>query len=360
MRKFMTICVAVVLCLAALTVFASAANTNCVATGTANHDWTAWKTVQLNSDGSGLKERSCACGRVETEVIEAPHKHSIAHVPATEACHVPGTAEFWYCTDPECEIVFADEALTQVTNRKNLAIEPDCALAYVPATEACHVAGSAEYWYCPECDAVYADAEGTQLTNRKNLAIEPVCALAHVPAAEACHVAGSAEYWYCVKCEAVYADAAGTQLTNRKNLATEAVIELVHHEAIAPCHANGYLEYWYCPKCDNYFADAAATQQTNIKNLTVEGDLSKLEYHAAVAATATANGMQEYWYCAGCDCFFTDAEGKYNIAYLSLTIPATGEVVAPDTGDNAIFFIVALVAVATLGVAAVSFKKREN
>ena len=48
MRKFMTICVAVVLCLAALTVFASAANTNCVATGTANHDWTAWKTVQLN------------------------------------------------------------------------------------------------------------------------------------------------------------------------------------------------------------------------------------------------------------------------------------------------------------------------
>ena len=260
MRKFMTICVAVVLCLAALTVFASAAKTNCVATGTANHDWTAWKTVQLNSDGSGLKERSCACGRVETEVIEAPHKHSIAHVPATEACHV----------------------------------------------------------------------------------------------------AGSAEYWYCVKCEAVYADAAGTQLTNRKNLATEAVIELVHHEAIAPCHANGYLEYWYCPKCDNYFADAAATQQTNIKNLTVEGDLSKLEYHAAVAATATANGMQEYWYCAGCDCFFTDAEGKYNIAYLSLTIPATGEVVAPDTGDNAIFFIVALVAVATLGVAAVSFKKREN
>ena len=45
---------------------------------------------------------------------------------------------------------------------------------------------------------------------------------------------------------------------------------------------------------------------------------------------------------------------------LVLTIPATGEVVAPDTGDNAIFFIVALVAVATLGVAAVSFKKREN
>jgi hypothetical protein len=84
--------------------------------------------------------------------------------------------------------------------------------------------------------------------------------------------------------------------------------------------------------------------------------------------------MNEYWYCAGCDCFFTDAEGKQIIAYLSLTIPATGEVTEPTTpdtpatpdepaaptGDSAIFFIVAVVAVATLGVATVSFKKREN
>ncbi len=312
MRKFMTIFVAVVLCFAALTVFASAKNTDCTATSTGIHDWSAWKTAKVLEDGTIVKERTCACGRVENEEIAPPHKHSIAYVPAIEACHVPGSAEYWYCTDPTCEIVFADEALTQVTNRKNLATEPVCELSYVPA-------------------------------------------------AEACHVAGTAEYWYCAKCEAVYADAAGTQLTNRKNLATEAVVELVHHEAVAACHANGYLEYWYCPKCDNYFADAAATQQTNIKNLTVEGDLSKLEYHAAVAPTATENGMQEYWYCAGCDCFFTDAEGKYNIAYLSLTIPATGETpVNPETGDNAIFFVVALVAVSALGVAAVSFKKREN
>ena len=90
-----------------------------------------------------------------------------------------------------------------------------------------------------------------------------------------------------------------------------------------------------------------------------EGTKAVLE--AIVEATATENGMNEYWYCAGCDCFFTDAEGKYNIAYLSLTIPATGETpVNPETGDNAIFFVVALVAVSALGVAAVSFKKREN
>jgi len=463
MRKFTTIFVAVVLCLAALAVCASAAEwTDCPLNGDGQHDWTAWRTV----DNTGLQKRTCACGAEDTRMPEPEHVHNIAYVPAAEACHVEGTAEYWYCTDPTCEAVYADEALTQLTNRKNLAIAPDAELAYVPAAEACHVAGTAEYWYCPECDAVYADAEGTQLTNRKNLEIPADCELAYVPAAEACHVAGISEYWYCPECDAVYADAEGTQLTNRKNLEIPADTELVHHEAIAPCHANGYLEYWYCPDCDAYFADAEGKQLTNIKNLTVEGDLSKLvytakveptatengmneywycagcdcyftdaegkmniaylsltipatgeaehvhtlehfaevpachnngmaehwycagcdcyftdaegkyniarlslttlgdlsklEYHAAVEATATENGMKEYWYCAGCDCFFTDAEGKYNIAYLSLTIPATGEGTAPSTGDASIFFVVAIVAVATLGVAAVSFKKREN
>ena len=419
MRKFMTIFVAVVLCISALAVVASAKNTNCTATADKTHDWSAWKTVKVLEDGTIVKERTCACGRVETEEVDPPHKHSIAYMPATEACHVPGCAEYWYCTDATCQLVFADEELTQVTNRKNLETPAVVELQHIEAVAACHDNGYLEHWYCPKCDNYFADAAATKQTNIKNLTVEgdlsklehhaavaptatengmqeywycagcdcyftdaegkyniaylsltiPAtgevehkCTIAYMPATEACHVPGCAEYWYCTDatCQIVYADEACTQVTNRKNLETPAVVELQHIEAVAACHNNGYLEHWYCPKCDNYFADAAATQQTNIKNLTVEGDLSKLEYHAAVAATATENGMQEYWYCAGCDCYFTDAEGKYNIAYLSLTIPATGEPTNPDTGDNAIFFIVALVAVATLGVAAVSFKKREN
>ena len=415
MRKFTTIFVAVVLCIAAFALCASA-ETKC---DKGVHDWSAYQAVAELEDGTIVMERTCVCGAKDSYDIAPAHVHTIAYVPAAEACHVEGTVEFWYCTDPTCEAVFADEALTQLTNRKNLAIAPDCELAYVPAAEACHVPGTAEYWYCPECEAVYADAEGTQLTNRKNLATEPVCALEHVEAVAACHANGSAEYWFCSKCEAVYADAEGTQLTNRKNLTVEgdlsklaytakveptatengmnefwycegcdcyftdaegkyniarlslvipatgaeepAHVHTLEYTAEVPaCHNNGMAEFWYCAGCDCYFTDAEGKYNIARLSLTTLGDLSKLEYHAAVAPTATENGMNEYWYCAGCDCFFTDAEGKYNIAYLSLTIPATGEVVAPDTGDNAIFFIVALVAVATLGVAAVSFKKREN
>ncbi|MBQ2245098.1 MAG: hypothetical protein II320_04575, partial [Oscillospiraceae bacterium] len=148
----------------------------------------------------------------------------LAYVPAAEACHADGHAEYWFC--PECEAVFADEAGTMLTNRKNLTVVADCELAYVPAAPACHVPGTAEYWYCAECEAVYADEAGTQLTNRKNLAIAPDCELKHVAAVPATKdKAGCAEYWYCEECEAVYADEAGTQLTNRKNLTIPALGE---------------------------------------------------------------------------------------------------------------------------------------
>ena len=62
-------------------------------------------------------------------------------------------------------------------------------------------------------------------------------------------------------------------------------------------------------------------------------------------------------------CDWMEAEGGVATNRLSVILPATGETtdpVAPETGDNAIFFAVVLVAVAVAGVAVVSFKKREN
>ena len=72
--------------------------------------------------------------------------------------------------------------------------------------------------------------------------------------------------------------------------------------------------------------------------------------------------MKEYWYCADCDCYFTDAEGKFNIARLSLVIPATGEEKPgediPTTSDTALFGLAAAMMLA--GAAIVVLKKKEN
>ena len=210
----------------------------------------------------------------------------------------------------------------------------------------CHQNGNQEYWYCADCDSVFADAEGRYLTNRKNVIIPATKGLTYVPAAEGCHVPGTAEYWYCVECEAVFADAAGIMLTNRKNLETAPTCELVHMDAVDPCHNNGTLEYWFCPKCEAVFADAEGKQLTNRMNLTIPAIEGALQHFEAVAATKDKDGIQEHWYCEGCDCYFTDAEGKYNVAYKSLIIPA---IEVPQTGDPIMLWVV-LAVVSVMGV----------
>ena len=211
----------------------------------------------------------------------------------------------------------------------------------------CHQNGNQEYWYCADCDSVFSDAEGRYLTNRKNVIIPATKGLTYVPAAEGCHVPGTAEYWYCVECEAVFADAAGTVLTNRKNLETAPTCELVHMDAVEPCHNNGTLEYWFCPKCEAVFADAEGRQLTNRMNLTVPAVEGALQHFEAVAPTKDKDGVQEHWYCEGCDCYFTDAEGKYNVAYKSLILPA---IETPKTGDTVMVWVV-LAAVSVMGMA---------
>ena len=88
-----------------------------------------------------------------------------------------------------------------------------------------------------------------------------------------------------------------------------------------------------------------------------------VEHVEAKAATATETGNIEYWYCKDCGYAWLDEACTKNTNLKAVILPATGENTDPEspkTGDNAIFFAVALVAVAVAGVAVVSFKKREN
>ena len=73
--------------------------------------------------------------------------------------------------------------------------------------------------------------------------------------------------------------------------------------------------------------------------------MTELEVYAAT----TSEGVKEHWCCAECDCYFADAEGKYNVAYKSMIIPA---IETPATGD-AVMLWVALAVVSVLGMACV-------
>ncbi len=150
------------------------------------------------------------------------HKHNIVHMEAVEpGCHYEGLAEHWYCTD--CETVWADEALTQITNHKNVIIPATGSdlLVHMDAVEpGCHYVGNIEYWICYECEQVWADEALTQLTNVKNVLLPELGGdVIHVEAvAPGCGVNGNIEHWYCEECEQVWQDEARTQLTNRFNV----------------------------------------------------------------------------------------------------------------------------------------------
>ncbi|MBQ2715164.1 MAG: LPXTG cell wall anchor domain-containing protein, partial [Clostridia bacterium] len=132
-------------------------------------------------------------------------------------------------------------------------------------------------------------------------------------------------------------------------------------EAKAPtCTENGNIEYWYCSACD--WVEVAGGVASN--RLAVQLPIvHNIEHVAAKAATATENGNIEYWYCKDCGYAWLDEFCTRNTNLKAVILPATGEEPStpPQTGDNAIFFAVALVAVATVGTAVITFKKkREN
>ena len=140
------------------------------------------------------------------------------------------------------------------------------------------------------------------------------------------------------------------------SLAPVHVHELVKVDAkAATCTENGNIDYWYCSACD--WVEVEGGLASNLKAVQTPA-AHTLEYVAAVAPTATENGNIEYWYCTACD--WMETTGGVATNRLSVILPATGEVINPPTGDNAIFYVVALAVIATLGVAVVSFKKREE
>ena len=293
------------------------------------------------------------------------------HFEAVEpGCHYAGNVEYWVCY--ECEQVWIDEALTQVSNIKNVIVPAlESTATYVPALDAtCTEFGNVEYWYCDKCEQVWTNEALTQLSNIKNVTIAPTHTnLVHMEAVEAgCHYIGNVEYWVCYDCGAVYTDEALTEISNVKNVIIPAKGgDTIRFEAVEPgCHYIGNIEYWYCAECDQYWADEALTQITNGKNILLPATGSdKLQHVEAKAPTATENGNVEYWFCAECEQVWVD-EALTQLSNLkNVIVPATGaeEPDTPDspvTGDSTVAVVVALLTLIASGLALVVLKNKKN
>ncbi len=275
----------------------------------------------------------CAnCG----ELTNDDAAHNIAHVEAVEpGCHYAGNVEYWYCTD--CGSAWTDDELTQVTNIKSVilpATGSDLLVHMDAVAPACHYNGNIEYWVCYECEQVWADEALTQLTNIMNVILPATGGeVVHVEAvAPTADTEGNIEYWYCEACEQVWQNEALTQLTNFKNVilpATGGEVEHthnpVHFDAIAPaCHYNGNIEYWVCYECEMVWQDEALTQLTNIKNVVLPATGGEVVHFEAVEPTCHYDGNIEYWVCYTCEQVWADEALTQLTNIKNVVLPATG------------------------------------
>ncbi|MBO5129082.1 MAG: hypothetical protein J6B95_01890, partial [Oscillospiraceae bacterium] len=270
--------------------------------------------------------------------------------------------EYWFCS--VCEIYWADEALTQITNSKNV-IKAEATHELEHVAESCY---NTEYWFCSVCEIYWADEALTQITNSKNvIKAEATHELEHV--AESCY---NTEYWFCSVCEIYWADEALTQITNSKNvIKAEASHDLIHVEAVeAGCHYEGNIEYWYCADCLTVWQDEALTQLTNMKNVIIPEVGCEIIHVEAKDPTCSANGNIEYWYCESCEQVWQNEELTQLTNFKRVIIAALGHEFGDDgictvcgasetqTGDTAMIMVwVAVMALSAVAFVLVSKKR---
>lgn len=307
-------------------------------------------------EGNLAKYYCTGCNKLlKTE--EAPEeecKHpDLKHVEAVPAtCMAEGNIEHWYCE--ACETLWQDASLTQITNHKNVIVpvaEHD--LVHVEAVAAtCMDEGNIEHWYCKVCEVVWQDEALTQITNHKNV-ILPVlehldenkdgicdkcenkladsCAHSNVTHTEAvapsCMAEGKKEFWRCHDCQSIWLDEALTQSAGEKDLILPAAAhDLVHVEAVeATCMNEGNIEHWYCNVCEVVWQDEALTQITNHKNVIIPVADHDLVHVEAKEPTATEDGNIEHWYCSVCEVVWQDEALTQVTNHKNVIIPALGQ-----------------------------------
>ena len=262
---------------------------------------------------------------------------NLVHVEAVEpGCHYEGNVEHWYCTD--CDMVCTDEAMTQITTHKSVIIPAtgEGLLVHMDAVEpACHYDGNIEYWICYTCEQVWQDEALTQKTNIKNVVVPATGEgeIVHVEAVEpGCYNEGNIEHWYCADCNQVWTDEALTQLTNHMSVKLgTAHTKLVHMDAVDPaCHYDGNIEYWVCYDCGGHWTDEFCTEVTNSKNIIVPAVGGEV-IHVPAAEPSCKEGNIEYWYCKNCEQVWQNEALTQLTNFKNVIIPATG---IHDFGEN--------------------------
>ncbi|MBQ6266493.1 MAG: hypothetical protein IJK64_01830, partial [Clostridia bacterium] len=242
------------------------------------------------------KQYCSYCGYVTI----ASEAHSFGSWTTDTATCVSGGSHSHTCS--KCSRVVSESTPVNPANHTNLTHT-----AAVAAT--CTTAGNYEYWYCSGCQKYFSNAAGTTEITQASTVID---ALDHDW--DYAHVAAGDYTWTgTTACSAtVHCSRDNTHTTTvTANSITDEVT------TAATCTSTGVRTY------TAHFAESNAMSSTTTETIPVNpANHTNLQHFAAVAATCTADGNIEYWYCSGCQKYFSNAAGTTEITQAETVIAA--------------------------------------
>ena len=148
----------------------------------------------------------------------------------------------------------------------------------------------------------------------------------HAAVAATCTEAGSELYYSCDRCGKYFSDVEGQHEIQEDSWVIAALgHSLTRHAAVAAtCTTAGNEEYYECTVCDKYFSDAAGTQEIAANSWLIPALGHSLHKHEATEPDCEHAGNTEYYECERCGKFFEDAASTREIARGSWIISATG------------------------------------
>ena len=156
--------------------------------------------------------------------------------------------------------------------------------------------------------------------------VEPHTLVAHAAREATCKEAGNTAYWNCDICGKFFSDEECTNEIEENSWIIPATGHTLtaHAATEATCETAGNSAYWSCETCGKFFSDEEGKNAIEEDSWIIPATGHTLTAHAAVEVTCTENGSSAYWSCDVCGKFFSDEEGKNEIAENEWIITATG------------------------------------